>query len=744
MEKMRRSTCIIAFIIITACLLYSRPEGFIKGRVSDKDGKPLGDVKVEVVESTIATQTLGDGTFVLKNLNPKKYLLLFTHPDYIPQSIEIEVGDKSKMPLDVALLPKNPMLLTVKEEITVTAEADSILDISLPSHRTILPGSVLVELGTSNVAEAVDKIPGVAMVGKGGYSMVPAIRGLAEHRVLLLVDGVRLTSERRIGTSASFINLNDIDRIEVNRGPYSVFHGSGAIGGIINIITKSPHANSPLMGNFLLGYNTVRNERAASFNLSGSQGKYGYMIGINAKKADDYHAPSGKIEQSRYSDYDILLKVNREDKNSQFYITFFNYVGKNIGKPSPTARLKPRWYPQEKNSIFTLGYKVQNKLQLNTFDASFYIYLPRLETGKENLRDDLNVKKRNLARVEGTNFGFKVRGDRRVGKKHTLNFGIDFFGRRNVKDKNTEWNYDSLGLVTEIAEVTSLFDAKRDNFGLYLDDKIQISPSLKINLGARFDIINTSNLIDSGDKISRSDQSFTAYVGSIYQVTSQLSLIANLGRSFRFPSISELFYSGLTGRGTVFGNPNLSSERSINMDFGLRYLHSKFFAAIYGFSNSVSDIIEKYSDGFDEEFFYRNLTKGRVTGVEGEFYFSLVKDFELFVNFHHMKGKERDNERALNYIPASRLTFWTKFSFGKLWAEPKVTLTTGIDDPGPLEVDIDGYILLDAIFGYNLTQDIRLFAIAQNILNQTYRSSADEQGVDAPGRGVVFKILYSF
>ena len=109
-----------------------------------------------------------------------------------------------------------------------------------------------------------------------------------------------------------------------------------------------------------------------------------------------------------------------------------------------------------------------------------------------------------------------------------------------------------------------------------------------------------------------------------------------------------------------------------------------------------------------------------------------------------MKGKERDNERALNYIPASRLTFWPKFSFGKLWVEPKFTWTTGIDDPGPLEVDVDGYMLLDAIFGYNLNKDVRLFAIAQNILNQTYRPSADEQGVDAPGRGVVLKILYSF
>ena len=136
--------------------------------------------------------------------------------------------------------------------------------------------------------------------------MVPAIRGLAEHRVLLLMDGIPITSERRIGTSASFINTNDIDRIEVNRGPYSVFFGSGAVGGIINVVTKTPSPQAPVGGKIRLGYNTVRNERAGTFILSGTKGKYGFLIDVNGKKAEDYAAPSGKMLQSRYSDYYIF------------------------------------------------------------------------------------------------------------------------------------------------------------------------------------------------------------------------------------------------------------------------------------------------------------------------------------------------------------------------------------------------------------------------------------------------------
>lgn len=741
---MKRRFWFILFIVLISGLSYAQTKRIVRGQVSDQDGKPLADVNVEVFDTSIKTKTLSDGAFALVGLELGKYQLKFTHSGYEPEIFEVTVSKKPGKLIKVIMLQKNPILLTIKEEITVTAQADSIIDVGLPSHRTILPSSVLTELGTANVAEAVEKVPGVAMVGKGGYSMAPSIRGLAEHRILLLVDGVRITSERRIGASASFINLNYIDHIEINRGPYSVFYGSGAIGGVINIVTKTPTPDAPFKGDLRLGYNTIRKERAASINLSAPLGKFAFMIAANGKDAGDYSSPAGIIEQSHYSDYDLLLKVSRTGDNSQFYLTFLNYWGVDIGKPSPDARLKPRWYPKERNTIFTLGYKIQNMLYLDTLNASFYFLLPKLETRKDNLSESLTVEKRNLTKIEGRSFGFKVRGGKRLGETHTLNFGFDFFGRRGVNDSNTEWIFDDFGNITEKTEETSLHDSRRNNFGLYIDDKIQISPSVTISLGARYDYINTSNFTHLSNKISKSDQSFTAYIGSIFQLTNNFSLLANLGRSFRFPTISELFYTGLTGRGTVFGNVDLKPERSVNVDFGFRYFHDKYYASIYVFRNSVSDLIQRYSGAGEDEYYYRNLIQGHITGIEGEFYFWVIKNFELFINFHHMVGREKNTDASLNYIPASRLTFWTKFSPGKFWAEPKITFTAPGKDPGPLEMEIKGYTLLDAIFGYEFNQNITLLAIAQNVLNKTYRLSADEKGVVAPGRGMVFKISYSF
>ena len=742
---MKRGFFSIFLFLSLAFFGFSVYSGTVKGRVLDAEGKPLANVKVEVLDSAISTQTEPNGIFVLENLKKEKLLVMFTHPDFVTRTVQVVVEKSPGQMIEISLTAKNPILMTIKEEISVTAEADSIIDVNLPSHRTILPSSVLTEMGTSNLAESVDKVPGVAAVGKGGYSMVPAIRGLAEHRILLLVDGVRITSERRIGASASFVSLGAIDRIEINRGPYSVFHGSGALGGIINIITKSPSPHSPFQGEFRLGYNTIRNERAGSASVSGSLGEWGFIFGANGKKADDYSAPTGEIDWSRYQDYDFMFKVNKQSKTSEIYATMFHYNGTDIGKPSPTSRLKPRWYPDETNSLVTVGYKTKNLWILDNVNASVYALRSALETQKDNLRkDSLTVKNRNIAKVEGTNFGFKIRGGKSFGNKHTLNLGIDYFGRTDVNDRNTEWTFDEYGNVTSQTSETSLKDARRSNIGLYIDDKIQFSKHLTLNIGARFDTVMTSNLALDGHRTSRNNEFFSIYLGSVYQITPYLSILGNIGQSFRFPSMSELFYTGLTGRGTVFGNADLAPEKSLNFDVGFRYLHEKFFASVYGFSNSVSDLIQKYGGMEEEEFFYRNLTSGRIFGLEGEFYFALMKNVELFINFHHMVGKEKDTDAALNYIPPSRLTFWGKFSPGKCWIEPRVTFSSAVKDPGPLEIVTDGYALFDTILGFHVSDNLTLVAVAQNILDETYRASADEQSVDAPGRGFVFKVEYSF
>jgi len=101
-----------------ACI--SRKESKVTGRASNHEGKPLAEVKVQVFDAAISIYTKADRTFTLENSKRKKVSLLLSHPDYVPQSIEIDTSGKTGHVFVVSLAPKSPILMTVKEEITVS------------------------------------------------------------------------------------------------------------------------------------------------------------------------------------------------------------------------------------------------------------------------------------------------------------------------------------------------------------------------------------------------------------------------------------------------------------------------------------------------------------------------------------------------------------------------------------------------------------------------------------------------
>ena len=89
---------------------------------------------------------------------------------------------------------------------------------------------------TSTVAEVVATSPGVSLNGQGGHFQVFSIRGVSRHRVMNLVSGIRINSERRAGAPVSFIDPLLLGTVEVQRGPSTTFHGSGALGGVPSMI----------------------------------------------------------------------------------------------------------------------------------------------------------------------------------------------------------------------------------------------------------------------------------------------------------------------------------------------------------------------------------------------------------------------------------------------------------------------------------------------------------------------------
>ena len=142
----------------------------------------------------------------------------------------------------------------------------------------------------ATLPQALENVPGVSAVGEG-QGAVPAIRGLARGRSLIMVDGSRVSTERRAGPNASFLDPSIVGSMEVARGPGSVAYGSDAFGGVIAVRTGVPRATRRLTRE-RVGYRRRRGSEArGDVEVSRGYGSGGMLVSVRASDVRRLHRP---------------------------------------------------------------------------------------------------------------------------------------------------------------------------------------------------------------------------------------------------------------------------------------------------------------------------------------------------------------------------------------------------------------------------------------------------------------------
>ena len=136
----------------------------------------------------------------------------------------------------------------LRESVTVVSGVAPSLDLLPGSVATVLTREELEQRAPQRLYQALESIAGASKLGDGADS-VPALRNLGRGRTLILIDGARVTTERRAGPSATFVDPASLGSVEVVRGPGSVIYGSDAFGGVLNVVTRDPE-----MDGFHLSY----------------------------------------------------------------------------------------------------------------------------------------------------------------------------------------------------------------------------------------------------------------------------------------------------------------------------------------------------------------------------------------------------------------------------------------------------------------------------------------------------------
>jgi hemoglobin/transferrin/lactoferrin receptor protein len=716
----------------------------IKGKVLNLVGNPVSQAEVLHRPSGIKSLTDEQGLFTLNVPDDPKIRLEINHPDYIEQEVIITEKDLRKR-IVITLVP----YIVQREEVVVTAMRHPESSASVPAAETVVLTEILEEEMVPNITEGISSMPGVSTLGAGGFSLVPNIRGLARRRVLILIDNARVTSDRRTGPNASFIDPKDIERIEVLRSPSSVLYGSDAIGGVIHILTKKPSFQDGFNGRINAKYGTINQEKGGGVTLEGSRKNTGFYLSFQANDAENYSSPSGEILQSRFTQGSLIGKVSHVTDKREVFFSFLGSRGHDIGKANQTSLTRPTWYPKENQNYFQIQWdeKEVGKNGQLTFQA--YINPNFLETIKER-RDEATGDKteESYSKIQSLNFGTHLSYRKKIGEHFRLSGGLDFYGRLSVESSTKDIDYDASGNVSNELEQKPFSQGKRMDLGVFLSADYSGIKNLDLIGGIRWDNIRLQAL--PGDTPPASESEYTAWTGFLggsFKLKDEIVLFANIAKAYRAPSLNELFYTGITGRGGIIAQPGLRPETSFNLDGGVKFIFKRLFTGFYLFYYEIDDLIERYMiDPAEGIRTYGNVEQGRLSGYELEVEYYPIPKWKLFGNVYSFKGKSTITGEPLNDIPPSRLFLGTRVWFGRFTTEINATLQLRKDDMGPDEMlfALPGYEVVNLKASYYYNRSFRFYLLLSNLMNRAYIARPDPDAVEEPGRNLVLGLNYSF
>ena len=543
------------------------------------------------------------------------------------------------------------------EEVTVTATRAEKEPFQSPNAITVLNLKQLeqtnADLASNLLRDTVGVIAQHTTVGQGS----PLLRGLTGYQTLTQVDWVRLNNSTfRSGPNqyTATISPEMLDRAEVLLGSSSMLYGSGAMGGVVSFFTKPVPINPAqqtlaIHPRLLLRYTTATEEKLGRLEVTGSQGRFGFIAGggvrdygdMNPGRGYDLHYKNRKFEivnemPSGVELYDYneagqltrdgsLLKDDLQDDNFNRWLVdnegplgwrAFDADAKIAYQLSNTSSLNvayqmwrqpqtPRYdkiAPQEFDEFF---FEPQNRdlvyanYIINSVGGSIDTF--RLTASYHRQKEGRNEVKRNdtsrRQRYDTVNtIGFSAQAVSSILPRQRLvsggEFYLDMLQSRTVKtDIKTgkEGVDENLGRFINGSE---FWDAS-----LYLQDEIKIHDRIELTLGGRATFYQTNadlSLRDpSFDEFNVFSNSLTGSVGVLVGLTDSLNFVSSFGTAFRAPSLNDTTAVEVTNEGVTAPSPDLDAETSWTIEGGLKARYSYFRGTLTLFHSRVSGLVAR-------------------------------------------------------------------------------------------------------------------------------------------------------
>ncbi len=720
-------------LVVLFLLLLIPATGFaFEGRIVTAEGKPVAGAEATILGYTGVARTDADGQFTWTPNPPPPFEVLVIAPGGVymkPVLVERVTGGV----VELTVMP------LVSEFVTVSGSAGSIE--TTPAAGTATLTSREIQTRTpANLIQALENIAGVNQVSEG-QAAVPALRGLARGRTLILIDGARVSSERRVGPTATYLDPGVIEGIEVARGPGSVAYGSDAFGGVISVRTRSvaPQAPVAVLAGGTLGAGVP--DRRASVEVSRGFARGGALFSAHGRDVEDYDGPDGEVFNSGYADHGFLGRVTYQLAGGLVSAGWQSDFGRDIERPRDNSRVVRFFYPTEDSHRFTVGYDVRDvggfsRLYFTGFAGSY-----AQVTDQDRFATATTTRRVERADVSARDFHVRGAAERPLGPAR-VEFGVDVNGRHGLRALDVLETYALDGSLGEVSENVSVDSARRTDAGVYASIETALASFVSVAAGVRGDYVITKNRGGFFGSRSTSNGAGSGFVAVTAGTFGGISTTAQMARGFRDPVLSDRYFRGPSGRGFITGNPNLEPESSLQVDLGLRYTASRIRAATYFYSYRLNDLIERYV-AIPDFFFFRNRGRARLRGFEAELQGTLGWGISLESAFQIARGRALDDNTNLDDVTPATFSVQVRKDFGYRGAFAQMRTALFAEDrrPGPTERVAPGYALVDAAGGMTVVPGLELRVSGRNLLNDTYLAGQDVKAVVAPGRSVTISAV---
>jgi iron complex outermembrane receptor protein len=748
----------------------------LSGKVTDaQTGSPLSGANIYIHDINIKVATKENGSFQTISFPSGNYIVEVSFVGYktISENILITGDTHHDFILGESYVEGN--------EVVVTGLSKAAQIKKSPIPIVAINHSFILSNVSTNIIDAVTKVPGITAVTTGPNISKPFIRGLGYNRILTLYDGIRQEGQQWGDEHGIEVDQHGIEKIEIVKGPASLTYGSDALAGVVNLIPTQPAPEKKIIGDILSEYQTNNGMFAGSGMLSGTKNGIEWIGRISHKQATNYQNKfDGRVYGTSFKENDasMYLGVHRQWGFSHLSFSLFDDLQKI---PDGSRDSASRKFTKQITEIDTVrdivsdeelkSYKItgthQHIQHYRLFSSNSFLFgTARLTL---NLGFQRSVRREfshpELLNIPGlflqlNTYNYDVKYFFPENNGWNISLGVNGMYQKNTVTKGTDFvipsyhqfDFGPFAVAKKTIGKLDISGGVRFDTRSFTSDQLYTKPAPVT--GFDMPVTDTAGADYHFSHLTHTYTGFSGSIGGTYNISDKVYFKANISRGFRAPNIAEISANGVHPGTNIYqiGGASFKPEFSTQEDIGFVYSSKMLVINLSVFNNDINNYIYNQkllaANGSDSVIIQGNQTfkfqQGNANLYGGELNFDVhpVKQlhfensFSLVYGRNKNIGKFNDSAKYLPFIPPFHGMSELRYDFNSKTSHIKngfikaqvvyyaAQKRTYIADN--TETLTPGYTLFNIGAGAGLTDKNRktiftLYIMANNLFNVSYQ-----------------------